>query len=76
MAPTERSRTGPSFEGGCGSLLVELSGPVKLVSLHTSFFIACSGVTHGPPASLHPAELKMDISRPSRFASSAEWRTA
>ena len=41
------------------------------VSLQTSFFIACSGFTQGPPVSLQPAELKIVISSPSRSASDA-----
>src|ERR1019366_3350744 len=67
---------GPLFEGGCASFPVKLRGPSTTVSLHTNFFMACSGFTHGPPVSLQPAELKMVISSPSRSASDAAWRTA
>ncbi len=38
--------------------------------------MASWGFTHGPPVSLQPGELKMAISRPSRSASAAAWRTA
>ena len=61
-----------SFEGGSASFPAKLFPPTTSVSLHTSRFIAISGFTHGPPASLHPAQLKIDISSPSRLASSAE----
>ena len=55
---------------------VELRGPSTVVSLQTSFFIACSGFTQGPPVSLQPAELKIAISKPNRSASAAACRTA
>src|ERR1019366_7661394 len=67
---------GPLFEGGCASFPVKLRGPSTAVSLHTNFFMACSGFTHGPPVSLQPAELKMVISTPSRSASDAACFTA
>ena len=55
---------------------MKFRGPSTSVWLQTSFFIACSGLTHGPPVSLQPAELKIDISSPNRSASDAAWRTA
>ena len=38
--------------------------------------MACAGFTHGPPVRLQPGEAKRSISRPSRSASAAAWRTA
>src|SRR5262245_7278650 len=67
---------GPLLDGGWPSFSWNVRGPITIVSLHTSFFMACSGLTHGPPVSLHPGELKMVISNPSRSASAALWRTA
>src|SRR6185437_10957460 len=75
-APAPESRTGPSLDGGSGSLPAKGLPPATSVELHTSFFIAICCVTHGPPARLQPAQLKIDISRFNCFASSAEWRTA
>src|SRR3954462_12990007 len=51
-------------------------GPSTFVSLHTSFFIACAGFTHGPPTRLQPAELNTVISSPSPSASAAACFTA
>ncbi len=48
--------------------------PGTTVSLQTSFFIAWSGLTQGPPVSLQPAEEAMVISRSSLSASSAVCR--
>ena len=74
MAPV--FRICPLLRGGSGSLPENFRGPAIVVSLQTSFFIASCGFTHGPPVSLQPGELKMAISRPSRSASAAAWRTA
>ena len=51
-------------------------GPSTRVSLHTTFFMPSSGLTHGPAVSLHPPEAAIDISRPRRSASAAAWRNA
>ena len=40
-----------------------------MVSLQTSFFMACSGFTHGPPVLLQPGQLAMAISMPSESVS-------
>jgi hypothetical protein len=64
------------FEGGSGSVPAKRRGPSTTVSLHTSFFIASAGFTHGPPVMLQPGELKSVISSPSRSASDAACRTA
>src|SRR5579883_49774 len=74
--PVARLPKGPLLEGGCGSWSWKWRGPSTAVSLQTTFFMACSGFTHGPPDSLHPAELKIDISRPRRSASEAANLTA
>ena len=62
-------RNTPLLDGGFGSAPVNRAGPTSTVSLHTAFFIACSGATHGPPVSLHPPLAAIAISRPSRLAS-------
>ena len=55
---------GPVVDGGFASTPVNGCPPSTEVSLHTSFFIACFGVTHGPPDSLHPGEPAIASSRP------------
>ena len=67
---------GPLFDGGLGSAPMNRRGPSSVVSLHTTFFIACAGFTHGPPVSLQPPLAAIVISRPSRFASAAACRNA
>src|SRR5688572_17449206 len=69
-------RNGPLLDGGLGSAPVNRRGPSSVVSLHTTFFIACGGFTHGPPVTLHPPLAAIDISRPRRCASAAACRNA
>ena len=68
-SPTGTFWNGPVVVGGFGSAPVNGWPPSTRVSLQTYFFIACAGVTHGPPLSLHPGEPAMAISRPSWSAS-------
>ena len=42
----------------------ERRAALHAVSLHTSFFIACSGLTHGPPGSLQPGDPAIAIFKP------------
>ena len=63
----------PFTEGGLLSGAASLRGPSTRVSLQTSFFIASSGFTQGPPVSLQPPELCIVISRPKRSHSAAAW---
>ena len=48
----------------------------ELVSLHTIFFIASTGLTQGPPDSLHPGEPAMASSSPSWSANCVVYRNA
>src|ERR1035437_10165686 len=59
----------PVAEGGLASAPLNGRPPCTGVSLHTNFFMACAGVTHGPPLSLHPGEPAMAISSPNWSAS-------
>ena len=61
---------GPLVVGGFGSAPANGWPPWTRVSLQTSFFMACSGLTHGPPDSLQPGEPAMAVSSPSWSASS------
>ena len=68
---------GPVAEGGLGSAPVNGLPPSTRVSLHTSFFMACAGGTHGPPLSLQPGEPAMAISKPNWSASvAAYWKAS
>lgn len=60
---------GPLTVGGFASVPENGVPPRTRVSLHTSFFIACAGCTHGPPDSLHPGEPAIAASSPSWSAS-------
>lgn len=55
--PCVRVAHRPSFDGGSERRPENFAGPSAAVSLHTSFFMAIGRVTHGPPASLQPAQL-------------------
>ena len=70
-----RSWKFPFTEGGAARRPENFRGPSTRVSLQTSFFMACSGFTQGPPVSLHPPEVCIVISRPSRSDSAAAWRS-
>ena len=58
----------PVVRRRCGSLPMNRRGPSIVVSLHTIFFMACAGFTHGPPVSLHPPLAAIVISRPRPLA--------
>ena len=53
---------------GFSTVRLTLRPPFILVSVHTKRFMACSGLTHGPPVLLHPGQLAMAVSMPSESA--------
>ena len=62
--------------GGLFNVPLKCSGPCTVVSLHTYFFIPCSGFTQGPAVSLQPPDAAIAISRCKRSASAAACRQA
>ena len=47
--------------------------PAARVSVNTTVFIPCSGLSHGPPELVHPAQFGNVTSMPRRFASLWRW---
>ena len=57
-----KSMNGPVTSKPSGSLTLRGLPPTTSICLQTSFFIASSSFTQGPPVSLQPGELAMVIS--------------
>ena len=47
--------------------------PLTVTSLHTSFFMASLGFTHGPPVLLHPGVAVIVASMPSESANATAY---
>src|ERR1035437_5096235 len=60
---------GPLMVGGVGSVSSKRPPPCTMVSVQTSFFIAFSGFTQGPPVWLQPGAAPMVTLIPSLSAS-------